>query len=118
MKERNTIKKVYESIEEKKGDAVLILDISRISSFADFFILCQGYNQRQNQAICDEIRERLKKEDNLSPSHVEGYETAEWILLDYLSFVVHIFSPEAREFYKIERLWNDGEAVAPEALSA
>jgi ribosome-associated protein len=108
---KELLRKVCEAIEEKKGEDVRILDISSISSFADFFVICHGYNQRQNQAISDEIKERLKKEQSLNPSHIEGYEQAEWILMDYLSCIVHVFSPESREFYKLERLWRDGQEV-------
>ncbi len=118
MERRRILKKICEAIEEKKGDEVLILDISEISSFTDFFILCQGYNQRQNQAICDGIKEKLKSEDRLVPSHVEGYDEAEWILMDYLDCIVHILSPEARKFYQLERLWNDGMRVEPKVLTA
>jgi len=112
------LKKVFEAIDAKKGERILILDISKISSFADFFVICHGHNIRQNQAISDEIRERLKKEDGITPAHVEGYQSAEWILMDYLNCIVHIFSPEAREFYKLERLWNDGEEVKPKVVTA
>jgi ribosome-associated protein len=115
---KEVLRTVCEAIEEKKGDRVLVLDISGVSSFTDFFVLCQGFNQRQNQAICDSVKERLKREIDLAPSHIEGYDAAEWILMDYLSFVVHIFSPEAREFYKLERLWGDGVRLDEAALSA
>jgi ribosome-associated protein len=118
MGRRKILKKICEAIEEKKGDEVLILDISEISSFTDFFILCQGYNQRQNQAICDGIKEKLKREDERVPTHVEGYDEAEWILMDYLDCIVHILSPEARRYYQLERLWNDGVAVEREVLTA
>ncbi len=112
------VKMVCEAIEEKKGTDIVILDISKISSFADYFVICSGFNPRQNQAICDAIRERLKGEDHTAPGHIEGYQGADWILLDYLDYVVHIFSPEARQFYKLERLWNDGELIDAEALIA
>lgn len=112
------LKKMFEVIDEKKGDDLLILDVSRISSFTDYFLVCHGYNQRQNQAICDGIKERLRQEEGVSPSHIEGYDSADWILMDYASCVVHIFSPEARDFYKLERLWSDGVEIEPEVLSA
>jgi ribosome-associated protein len=110
------LKKVYETIDDKKGEEILVLDVSNISSFTDFFVICNGSNERQNQAICDGIRERLKQESSLSPSHVEGYDQAEWILMDYLDFVVHIFSVQAREFYKLEKLWSDAAELQPGAL--
>jgi len=117
-KSREALIKICESIEEKKGEDIRILDISDICSFSDFFVICHGYNQRQNQAICDSIKERLKKEDQMMPFHIEGYESAEWILMDYVDLVVHIFSPESREFYKLERLWSDGIPLTREALIA
>jgi len=115
---KEALRNVFEAIEEKKGDRILILDISGVSSFTDFFVLCHGFNQRQNQAICDSVKERLKHDLDMTPSHIEGYDSAEWILMDYLSFVVHIFSPEAREFYKLERLWGDGVRLDQAALTA
>lgn len=115
---KRILRLICEAIEEKKGDDILVLDLSGIASFTDFFILCQGYNQRQNQAICDQIRERLKREEGILPSHIEGYDNAEWILMDYLGCVVHIFSPESRRFYKLERLWADGVRLEPAALTA
>ena len=109
------LKKVRETIDSKKGEEVLVLDVSKVSSFTDFFVICHGYNERQNQAICDGVRERLKKEESLVPNHVEGYDQAEWILMDYLDFVVHIFSLQARQFYKLEKLWSDGQELRLEA---
>ncbi|MDA2927311.1 ribosome silencing factor [Acidobacteria bacterium AH-259-G07] len=117
-KTKIVLKKVCQAIEGKKGDHVTIFDVSKISSFTDFFVICHGYNEKQNQAICDEIMEKLKKEAHLFPNHVEGYQHAEWILLDYLDFVVHIFSTRARQFYKLEKLWSDGIEVEPKALPA
>lgn len=117
-KNRTVLKKVCEAIDNKKGEDVSILDVSRISSFADFLVICQGYNAKQNQTICDEIVVKLKKEAGLTPSHIEGYTHAEWILIDYLNFIVHIFSARARDYYKLERLWSDGVEVKRKVLSA
>ncbi len=94
------------------------MDISQISSFTDFFVICHGLNEKQNQAICDGIMERLKKEKHGFPVHVEGYQHAEWILMDYLDFVVHILSPRSRQTYQLEKLWGDGIEVEPKALTA
>ena len=115
---KETLVKICESMEEKKGEDIRILDISEICSFTDYFIICHGYNQRQNQAICDSVKECLKKADQLTPLHIEGYDSAEWILMDYVDCVVHIFSPESRKFYKLERLWSDGIKLTREALIA
>ncbi len=117
-KMKNFLKKAYQAIDGKKGDEIVILDVSSIASFTDFFVICHGYNQKQNQAISDEIQERFKRELRLLPSHVEGYVEAEWILMDYLEFVVHIFSLRARRLYKLEKLWSDGVEVERKALSA
>ncbi len=112
------LSKTCRLIDDKHGEGLLLLDISNLSSFSDFFIICHGFNAKQNQAICDEILTRLKKEDSLLPSHVEGYRQAEWILIDYLEFVVHIFSVRARDFYQLEKLWSDGIPLEPAALQA
>ncbi len=109
---RELLTLVCESIQEKKGEDLRVVDISGISSFTDFFVICQGNNQRQNQAICDEIRHRLRNQEKVRPTHIEGYEGGEWILLDYLDFVVHIFSLRARAFYQLEKLWSDGRLLA------
>lgn len=109
---------VCQAIAEKKGEDVVVLDVRGISSFTDYFVICQGNNVRQNEAIADEIVSRLKEQSGRRPAHLEGLESAEWILMDYLDFVVHVFSQKARAFYKLERLWSDGVALEPEALSA
>jgi ribosome-associated protein len=111
---KTLLRKICEAIEDKKGENILVLDISKISSFTDLFVICHGFNARQNQAISDAIKERLKAEERVNPAHVEGYQSADWILMDYLDCIVHIFTPEARDFYKLERLWNDGEVVEPQ----
>jgi ribosome-associated protein len=110
--------KVCQAIEGKKGEDILVLDISEISSFTDFFVLCHGHNEKQVQAISDAVREVLTKEEQTRPVHVEGYRNAAWVLLDYLDFVVHIFSEPTRHFYKLEKLWSDGTEVNRHALSA
>ena len=111
MTTRKVLKKVCAAIRDKKGEDLIVLDLSDAASFTDFFVICQGNNQKQNQTICDAIRETLKKENQIAPRHVEGYREADWILMDYLDFVVHIFSPQSRHFYKLERLWSDGIPV-------
>jgi ribosome-associated protein len=91
---------------DKKALAPVVLDLRGIASFTDFFLITSGANQRQVQAIADEIVERLKREGT-RPARVEGYKTAEWVLLDYGDFVVHVFEEKARRFYDLERLWRD-----------
>ncbi|MEP6902445.1 MAG: ribosome silencing factor [Actinomycetota bacterium] len=96
---------------EKKAFALVALDLREIASFTEFFIIASGSNQRQVQAICDEIQEQLKKQFKSKVVRVEGYSSAEWVLLDYGDFIVHIFEQKAREFYDLERLWRDARKV-------
>lgn len=96
---------------EKKAFDVVALDLRPIASFTEFFLIASGANQRQVQAIADEINEQLKKQLNTRPVRVEGYNSADWVLLDYGDFVVHIFNGEAREFYDLARLWRDAGRV-------
>jgi ribosome-associated protein len=102
---------------EKKAVNMTALDLREIASFTEFFIITSGTNQRQVQAIADEIEEQLKKQLSQKPVRVEGYNTAEWVLMDYGDFIVHIFEQKAREFYDLERLWRDAKKVdLPENL--
>jgi ribosome-associated protein len=96
------------AVREKKGEDVLALDLREADAFTDYFIVCTGQNRRQVQAIADAVEAALKAK-KLRPSHVEGYERGEWVLLDYFDFVVHIFSRECRAFYDLERLWGNAE---------
>jgi ribosome-associated protein len=89
----------------KKATEVVVLDLRKESSFTDFFLIASGTNQRQILAIADAIQDDLRAQ-GMRPSHVEGYPRLEWILLDYSSFVVHVFSPKSRSFYDLERLWG------------
>jgi ribosome-associated protein len=88
-----------------------VLDLRRSSAFTDYFLLCTGQNQRQVKAIADAIEEALKRA-KLRPAHVEGYDRADWVLLDYFTFIVHIFTPATREFYGLERLWGQAVRIA------
>ncbi len=96
---------------EKKAFDMVALDLREIASFTEFFIICSGANQRQVQAISDEINEQLKKQLKTKAIRIEGYNAAEWILLDYGDFIVHIFEKEARDFYDLQRLWRDASKV-------
>ena len=99
---------VGEAIQAAQGRKALnlkVLNLGGISSFTDYFLICSGTSTRHTQAISDAITEHLS-ESGLEPAHVEGYAQAEWILLDYVDFVVHIFLERAREFYDLERLWK------------
>ncbi len=95
---------------EKKAIDPVVLDLREIASFTDYFVIVSGQNERQVQAISDEIYEQLKKTGSAA-ARVEGYKTAEWILLDYGDFVVHVFEQKARTFYDLERLWRESKRV-------
>ena len=100
-----------ECASEKQAMNMLVLDLREIASFTEFFVIASGANQRQVQAIADEINEQLKKQMSVKPVRIEGYNAAEWVLLDYGDFVVHLFEKNAREFYDLERLWLDSKRV-------
>lgn len=100
------------ALDKKAGD-VVIMDLRKASSFTDFFVLCTGQNMRQVKAIAEAIEAELKK-DGLRPSLVEGYNKAEWVLLDYFDFIFHVFTPSTREFYGLERLWGSAERIPVE----
>ena len=95
---------------EKKALDPVVLDLREIASFTDYFVILSGANERQVQAISDEIYETLKKSGQAA-ARMEGYKTAEWILLDYGDFVVHVFEQKARKFYDLERLWRESKRV-------
>lgn len=97
--------------ESKKAIDIKVLDLTGITSFADTFVICTGANQRQVQAISDEVGLRLKKEAGELPISVEGYNQGEWVLADYGDLLVHVFSPKAREYYDLERLWRNAKTV-------
>ncbi|HLM02523.1 MAG TPA: ribosome silencing factor [Pyrinomonadaceae bacterium] len=96
---------------DKKAVNTVVLDLREIASFTEFFVITGGTNQRQVQAIADEIQEQLKKQLDSRPIRIEGYNTAEWILLDYGDFIAHVFDQKSREFYDLERLWRDARKV-------
>lgn len=101
---------------EKKAEELTILEMEKGSgAFTDYFVLCNGSNPRQVQAIADEVEMRLKAA-GMPPTHVEGYRQAEWVLIDYVDFVVHVFSEKARKFYDLERLWKSAKRLQPAEL--
>jgi ribosome-associated protein len=95
----------------KKALNIAVLDLRQGGAFTDFFVVCSGQNARQVKAIVDAIEEGLRKTHQRKPSHVEGYGDSDWILLDYFDFIVHVFTPETREFYGLERLWGRAERI-------
>ena len=103
---------------DKKAEELSILEMEKGSgAFTDYFVLCNGTNPRQVQAIADEVELRLKKA-GLRPAHIEGYNQAEWVLVDYVDFVVHVFSETARQYYDLERLWKSATRLGPDELKA
>ena len=115
MAEMSEWEVAVQAARSRKGEDIVVLDIANISSFTDTFVICVGTNSRQNQAISDAIEMALKKE-GVRPIGIEGHRNAEWILMDYGDFVVHIFSEESRRFYDLERLWRNAPRLPiPEA---
>jgi ribosome-associated protein len=97
---------------DKKATDIRVLDLRGIVAYTDFFVVCSGNTERQAKAIYDSIHYELKHGEGLLPSRAEGEREARWILLDYLDCVVHIFTPEAREYYRLEQLWGEAPARA------
>ena len=95
---------------EKKALDVVVLDVRNTPAFTDFFVLCSGSNQRQVKAIADAVEEALRAA-KVRPAHIEGYDRADWILMDFFTFIVHVFTPQTREFFSLERLWGDAERI-------
>jgi len=113
---REQVTLAVQAIESKKGEDVVILEMDRnAGAFTDYFVLCTGTNPRQIQAMSDDIEKRLG-DRGTRPNSLEGYNQAEWVLLDYVDFVVHIFSERARQFYDLERLWKSARRLKPADL--
>jgi ribosome-associated protein len=122
MAAKNDLKhQIHEAIvacQEKQAEELTILQLEQGSgAFTDYFVMCSGTNPRQIQAIADAVDERLEKL-GMRATHTEGYKQAEWVLLDYVDFVVHIFSEKARQFYDLERLWKSALRIEPSELLA
>ena len=115
---RRQIALVITACESKKAEAIAVLDMRVVTSgFTDYFVITSGSNPRQIQAISDEVELRLAQASQ-RPTHVEGYAQAEWVLLDYVDFVVHVFSERARKFYDLERLWRSAPRVGAQRFVA
>jgi len=111
------LKIALKAVDDKKGIDVLVLDISAVATFADYFLVCSGDSARQIQAIVDEVEKRMAASGH-RPSHVEGYANSEWVLMDYGDLIVHVFSNKARAYYELERLWRDAKILDAAALLA
>ena len=105
-----SIEAAVRAAEDKKAADIVVLDLRKALGFTDYFVICSGQNPRQIHAIADAIVDSLAAH-GVKPAHVEGYDRSEWILLDYFDFIVHIFAPETRLFYSLERLWGNAERV-------
>ena len=114
---RKQVALALEAVKNKKAEDVALLQLpGESSTFTDYFLICSGSNPRQVQAIADEVDERLSKDMGVEPNAREGYDTAEWILLDYVDFVVHIFNAQRRAYYDLERLWKSAHRLTAEEL--
>ena len=103
-------KKIAECLDNKKGRRITVLEVGELTSISDYFVIASGGSAAQVKAMADEVEEKLR-EAGYTPVHMEGYQVATWILLDYSDVVVHIFLEETREFYDIERLWTDAKKI-------
>ena len=99
--------RISELMIEKKAVDIIIIDVRKITTLTDFFVVCTSESQPQTRAITDHINQKMKEEGNRS-WHIEGYEHLDWVLIDFVNIVVNIFSKETREYYEFERLWADG----------
>ncbi len=102
---------VVKTIDKQKGDKINVLNITSLSSITDYFVIATALNKTHCQAISRYIEDELKKQHDIKPLHVEGSKTGEWILMDYIDFVVHLFTDEQRDYYKLDKLWGDAEKV-------
>jgi ribosome-associated protein len=115
---KRQVSEAIAACQDKKAEQVTILELEKDSgAFTDYFVVCSGTNPRQIQAIADAVDDRLETL-GLRPTHTEGYKQADWVLLDYVDFVVHIFSESARRYYDLERLWKSARRLEPEELIA
>ena len=110
MNSRDMAKLAIKALEDKKGEDIKVIDISEVSVLADYFIIASGSNTNQVQALCDNVHETLGKQGVYS-RQIEGYEHANWILLDFGDIIVHVFDRENRLFYDLERIWRDGKVI-------
>lgn len=111
MQANEMVKIIYDALEDKKANDIKIIDIRNVSVIADYFIIADGSNHNQIQAMARNVEEEMGKQ-SVHPKQIEGFQSANWILMDYNDVIVHIFSSEDRLFYDIERIWRDGKSIA------
>ena len=117
MESRELAKIAYNALDEKKGINISIIDISEISTLADYFIIAGGNNENQVKALANSVEEEMYKVD-CKPKHIEGFDNANWILMDFSDIIVHVFNEEDRLFYDLERIWRDGKVLEMEEFLA
>lgn len=100
------VRLAVEAAQNKKASGITVLDLSGVGAFTDYFVICTGFSTPQVEAICTEVEEQLEKQLHRSPKHREGRGSAEWALIDFGGFIVHVFSEQARRYYDLERLWR------------
>lgn len=110
MTSKEMLKKAVAALEDKKAINIKVIDISEVSVIADYFVITSGTNANQVQALSDNVLDELAKE-SIHPKQIEGYNSANWILMDYNDIIIHIFNQENRLFYDLERIWRDGRVV-------
>ncbi len=112
---KEMVKLAYQALEDKKGEDIQVIEIKDISIIADYFIIANGMNSLQVDALVDSVKDALGRK-GYEPKRIEGIRSASWILMDYGDVVVHVFSKEDRLFYNLERIWRDGKSVSKEQL--
>ncbi|KIR01404.1 Iojap protein [Lachnospiraceae bacterium TWA4] len=112
---KEIVKIAYAALDEKMAEEITVIDISKVSTIADYFMIANGRNSNQVQAIVDEVTEKLGRA-GFNYRQIEGYNEAKWVLLDYQDVVIHIFASDDRRFYDLERIWRDGALVDMESL--
>ena len=115
MEAKEMAKIALEALEDKKAGDLKLIDIEEISTIADYFIIASGTNRNQVQAMADNVEEALSKA-GCEPKHIEGYPSANWVLMDYGDIILHIFDEENRLFYDLERIWRDGKIIPTDSL--
>lgn len=111
MTTKESIKAIVKALDEKKGQNIEVLKVADITSLTEYFVICSATSSTQVKALADNVDFKLKNDHGIVQHHFEGYQSANWILLDYGFALVHVFMPEAREFYSLEKLWKDAEQI-------
>lgn len=107
----SNVRKIVKLLDEKKATDIKAIDIAKLSALADYFVICSASNSSLVQSLSDDVEEMMSKELGIEPRRIEGYQSASWILLDFNDIIVHVFYKDAREYYGLDNLWRDGEAL-------